>query len=136
MRDARKKLEGILRAALGLSPEEQRQAWAEVEKELTCPMCAWQGNQNRDDAEDLAGILARLPRLVETRHRHFMRHMFWNRFPYSRWFTPKLTPQEKEAYYGKNDWLKKVEDEPMSYVIGHLASFRFKPLTKKTIKIF
>jgi hypothetical protein len=136
MRDARKKLQGILGAALSLRPDEQRRAWAEVEEALTCPMCAWHGNQNRDEAADLAGVLEKLPRLVETSHRHFMRHMFWNRFPYSRWFTPKLIPQEKETYYGKNASLKKVEDEPPSYVIGHLASFDFEPLTKKTIKLF
>jgi len=65
-----------------------------------------------------------------------MRHMFWNRFPFSQWFTPKLTPQEKEYYYGKKDWLKKIENEPMSYVIEHLASFDFEPLTTKTIKLF
>jgi hypothetical protein len=62
--------------------------------------------------------------------------MFWNRFPYSRWFTPELTPQEKESYYGKKDWLKQAEEEPMSYAIGHLASFDFEPLTTKTIKLY
>jgi hypothetical protein len=136
MREALQKLQGIVEEAMKFSPDEQRQACAEVEKALMCPMCAWQGNQNRDDAADLAGVLENLPRLVEKSHRHFMRHMFWNRFPFSRWFTPKLTPQEKETYYGKKDWLKKVEDEPMSYVIGHLASFEFKPLTTKKIKLF
>lgn len=136
MRDALKKLQGILATALKLSLDEQRRAWAEVEEALTCPMCGWQGNQNRDEALNLAGVLGRLPRFVEKSHRHFMRHMFWNRFPFSRWFTPKLTPQEKESYYGKKDWLKKVENEPMSYVIGHVASFDFEPLTTKTIKLF
>jgi hypothetical protein len=49
---------------------------------------------------------------------------------------PSYLHIEKESYYGKKDLLKKVENEPMSYVIGHVASFDFEPLTTKTIKLF
>jgi hypothetical protein len=108
---ATKKLEGILQAALKLSPHEQRRAWEEVEKELTCDICGWQGNHNREAPGDFAGLLENLPRWVERAHLHFMRHMFWNRFPYSRWFTPQLSAAEKESYFGRRDWLKKINVE-------------------------
>lgn len=133
--DGLKKLGGILQAALKLSPDKQRRAWEEVEKELTCSICGWQGNQNREEPGDFAGLLENLPRWIERAHLHFMRHMFWNRFPYSRWFTPQLSAAEKESYFGRRDWLKKIEEEPISYVIEHFAQIEFEPLTTKTISL-
>jgi hypothetical protein len=135
IRDRLKKLAGILQAALKLSPDTQRSAWEEAEKELTCPVCSWQANQNREESEDFAGFLENLPRRVERAHLHFMRHMFWNRFPYSRWFTPQISAAEKQSYFGRRDWLKKIEEEPISFVIGHAAEIEFEPLTTKTISL-
>src|SRR5215470_17233105 len=45
IRERLKKLEGILQAALKLSPDKQRRAWEEVEKELTCPCVAGRGTR-------------------------------------------------------------------------------------------
>jgi hypothetical protein len=135
IRDRLKKLMGILQTALKLPPDTQRRAWEEAEKELTCPVCGWQGNQNRDESEDFAGLLKNLPRWVERAHRHFMRHMFWNRFPYSRWFTPQLSAADKESCFGWRDQLKNIEAEPISYVIGHVGQIEFEPLTTKTISL-
>ncbi len=135
VRDRLKKLEGILQAALKLSPDQQRRAWEEVENELTCPMCGWQGNQNREEPGDFAGLLENLPRRVERAHLHFMRHMFWNRFPYSRWFTPQLTAAEKESCFGHRDRSNNIEVEPISFVIRHVAQIEFEPLTTKTISL-
>jgi hypothetical protein len=128
-------VEGIPQAALKLSPDQQRWTWEEVEKELTCPMCSWQGDQNREEPGDFAGLLENLPRWVERAHRHFMRHMFCNRFPYSRWFTPQLSAAEKESNIGRRNRSKNTEAEPISFVIGHFAQIEFEPLTTKTISL-
>jgi hypothetical protein len=135
IRDRLKKLEGILQAALKLSSDKQRRAWEEVEKELACSICGWQGNQNREEPGDFAGLLENLPPRTERAHLHFMRHIFWNRFPYSRWFTPQLSAAEKESCFGRPDWSKNSEEEPISYVIDHFTQIEFEPLTTKTISL-
>jgi len=135
IRNRLRNLEGILQAALKLSPDKQRRAWEEVEKELTCPMCSWQGNQNRGEPGDFAGLLENLPRWVDRAHRHFMRHMFWNRFPYSRRFTPQLSAAEKESYIERRDQSKNIEAEPISFFIGHVAQIEYELRTTKTVSL-
>ena len=127
MGETLQQLEGILRPALGRSAEEQTNAWEKVEERLTCPDCGWQGNRNRMEPQGIATLLEYLPGWVERAHRHFMRHLFWNRFKYSRWFTPtQLSPEWKGFYYGSRDWTKRLEDQALSLAIEPLPQTKAK----------
>jgi hypothetical protein len=45
-------------------------------------------------------VLDYLPGWVEAMHCHFMRHVFWNSFPYTRRFFPqRFTEQERQEAY-------------------------------------
>lgn len=102
MEDEKRRLEGVLRSALEAPGEEQRKAWEKIENVLICPApnCGWLGNQGRCEPSDIRLMLAYVPDWVLAAHRHFMRHAFWNRFPYTRRFAPVLTPSEWNFYYG------------------------------------
>jgi predicted RNA-binding Zn-ribbon protein involved in translation (DUF1610 family) len=84
MAQRRQELESILQRALRQPAEEQRKAWEAIEEQLTCPNCGWQGNKNRLEPQEITMLLDYLPGWVERAYLHFMHHVFWNRFKYSR----------------------------------------------------
>lgn len=122
--DKLRRLDLILRAALKLSEEKQRRAWEEIEKELTCPICGWAGNQNRFEPQNIQEILGFLPRRVETIHSHSMHHVFWNRFARSLRFAPQ-TDWEKRAQEERafRDLDELFDKEPPSLAIVPLSEF-------------
>jgi hypothetical protein len=100
MQEQRNRLEAIIRRVRHASEDEQRQAWEEIEQELRCPRCDWQGNKGRDEPGDVRLWPPYLEDWIAAAHCHFMHHAFWNRFPYLRRFAPKLTPAEWAFFYG------------------------------------
>jgi hypothetical protein len=89
-------LQNVLRSALAKTVEDQREAWVTIEKELGCPDCGWNENKNRYRPSGLGEISDRLRVWVEKAHCHFMRHVYWTRFGYSKRFCPPVTPEEKK----------------------------------------
>ncbi len=62
-----------------------------VFSDLACQDCShhrWSGRKT--DAPTMEVLLQKLPKWVELAHCHFMRHVFFNRFPYSRQFFPRF----------------------------------------------
>jgi hypothetical protein len=133
MDETRKRLEGVLRAGLDAPEEERKKARCKVEDELRCPECGWAQNEGRIVPEDLRLILEYLPGWVERAHRHFFRHAFWNRFPYSRRFAPEITAEERQFIYGPNPLSELVEE--FSLEIVPLASVEVQPLTRIDISL-
>lgn len=83
MHDKRRELEAILCPVLDAPAQKQHLSRQKVEEELAChePGCGWQGNRGRYEPQKIQQLLEYLPGWIETSHRHFMRHVFWNRFP-------------------------------------------------------
>ncbi len=103
-----KKLEGILRRVLDGLSEDRRKAWEEIEKEIACPICGWAGNQTRYEPDNILQMLKLFPGWVEVTHRHFMRHVFWNRFPRSLRFA------------SKERWEERAQEERASRIIEEM----------------
>jgi hypothetical protein len=127
MDEIRERLEAVLRAALDAPEEERKKARSRVERELTCSECGWAQNEGRIVPENLGLILEYLPAWIERAHRHFFRHVFWNRFPYSRRFAPEITAEERQFIYGPNPLSELAEE--FSLEIVPLASAEVQPLT-------
>jgi hypothetical protein len=100
-------LANLLKSALLLTAAEQRQALDVVEQRLTCTYpvtptshCGWQANAGRHAPSNARIVLQYLPAWVARAHCHHMRHVFWNRFPYSPRFFPQIpSDSEKEELY-------------------------------------
>lgn len=120
-----RRLESILRDALNMADEKQREAWAKIEKDLACPQCGWIENTGRVIPADLHLKLEYLRGWVERAHMHFFRHAFWNRFPYNRRFAPQISQEEKRSIYGPSP-LNQVQE--FGAEIAHVATVEFKPL--------
>ncbi len=93
-----------LKSTLNLSAEEQRKALESIEEKLTCDYrisptakCGWHSNAGRYIPTDTELILKRLPAWVARDHCHYMRHVFWNRFPYSPRFFPHFSSDSERA---------------------------------------
>jgi hypothetical protein len=102
-----KELTGVLRSALNRPAEDQDKARIVLEQELTCTFpissrmnCEWRANQGRNETESISLLIDYLPGWITKAHCHHMKHVFWNRFPHSRRFFPRLKSpeQEKELY--------------------------------------
>ncbi len=123
--DKLRKLDLLLRAVLKLPEEKRRRAWEGIEKELICPICGWAGNQNRHEPESIQQMLDFLPRWVETAHRHFMHHAFWNRFPKSLRFAPQAAWEKiAEEERAVRTLAELFEEEPPSLEIVPLGGFQ------------
>jgi hypothetical protein len=86
---------------LNAPSEQQRTARENLENYLTCRFpikdgngCGWTANKGRSEPSDLRLVLESLPDWVKAMYRHFIRHVFWNRFPYSRRFFPQNVSEE------------------------------------------
>jgi hypothetical protein len=102
-----KELIGVLRSALNGSVEDQMKARNRITEELICTFpisskmnCDWIANAGRNEPKDISLLVGYIPGWIAKAHCHHMKHVFWNRFPYSRRFFPRLTSpeQEKELY--------------------------------------
>lgn len=101
------KCRGFIVPVLNAPSEQQRTAREKLEDYLMCRFpikdgnwCGWTANKGRGEPSDLRLVLESLRDWVEAMHRHFMRHVFWNRFPYSRCFFPKnISDETREELY-------------------------------------
>ncbi len=130
--NAFRKLESILREALNTTQENQREAWAKVEVELTCRQCGWTENAGRAVPTDLRLMSEYLPGWVERAHVHFFRHVYWNRFKYNRRFAPRISPDDMRSTYGPSP-LDQVQI--IGLEIEHVATVEFKPLATVEIPL-
>lgn len=91
-----------------------------IERELRCPYrhCQWAANDGRHKPNNTKHLLAYLPEWIAKAHGHFMRHVFWNRFPFSKRFFPHelLNDQSREA-------MEKFKEE---YDFNYRRKFRMK----------
>ena len=117
------RLEIILQAASD-SEEKRREAWLRVEEKLKCPVCGWIQNEGRIVPENLRLVLEYLPGWIGRAHRHYFRHAYWNRFPYSPRFVPEITLEERESIYGSNPNPLKDLAEEITFEIVPLAPGR------------
>ena len=92
--------------------DEARLALAAIEDALTCTFptgprthCGWQVPMGDQPSHSL--IIRSLPRWVAKAHRHHMRHVHWNRFPYSKKFFPYVESQANREYYDAK-WQRKL----------------------------
>ena len=104
---------GLLPALDG-TKEAQAAATSMVEEMLACTYpaangkkCGWFANWGRIRPRSARGVLESLPDWVEAMHCHFMHHVFWSRFPYSKRFFPKLGEKVEreelfESVYGRS----------------------------------
>jgi hypothetical protein len=97
----------FLLPAVNASTDLQQAAREKLEDFLACtyPLkggrkCGWTENNGRSVPTEIRLLLGYLPGWVETMHRHFMQHVFWNRFPFSRRFFPQnIFEQERQELY-------------------------------------
>ena len=97
-------LNKMLESAAPGSVDQRRSAIAAVEEALTCIFptgpkthCGWQVSM---ETLSLSAMIQSLPRWIGKAHCHHMRHVYWNRFPYSKRFFPYVTSRkEKEELY-------------------------------------
>lgn len=81
MADRRDKVAAMVARALKQPDRVKRNVLEQIESELACPDCAWDGNASRIEPQAIEGWTAKyLARRVEISHAHFMRHVWWNRF--------------------------------------------------------
>ena len=115
-----KDLTATLQSAAKGTAEQSRSAIAAVHKALACTFptgpltrCGWQANQGRSEPKNIVLVIEYLRRWAEKAHCHHMRHVFWNRFPYSKKFFPFVESQEKkeEEYrdYYDSKWKRKLD---------------------------
>jgi hypothetical protein len=74
-------------------------ALQDVLRALRCPMreCGWQGNEGRIQRAQYVSIRGYLRDWVVASHLHWMRHVFWNRFPFSSRFVSKDAWKQHKA---------------------------------------
>lgn len=74
--------------------------------------CGWRANQGRIEPQSNVLVIEYLPRWVEKAHCHHMRHVHWNRFPYSKKFFPFVaSKEERENLYREyydSKWNRKL----------------------------
>ena len=115
-----KDLTAILQSGAKGSKEQSRVAIVGVQKQLACTYrtgkitrCGWWANQGRSEPQSIATVIEYLPRWAEKAHCHRMRHVYWNRFPYSKKFFPFLESKEEreEQYrdYYDSKWNRKLD---------------------------
>lgn len=87
-----------------------------IDEELVCTYpvssklnCEWKRNEKRMVPKGLHQLSDYIPGWAEKAHCHHMRHIFFNRFPYSKRFFPALKSKEESEesrrYYYENDRL-------------------------------
>jgi hypothetical protein len=113
-----KELTAILHSASQGSFDQARLARAAVEEALTCtfptgpkPHCGWQVPMKSDGSLSL--MIKSVARWAAKAHCHHMRHVYWNRFPYSKKFFPYVASRkEKEElyrHYYSAKWQRKLD---------------------------
>jgi hypothetical protein len=115
-----KDLTAILQSAAKGSIEQSRSAITAVHKALACTFptgpvtrCGWRANQGRSEPQNIAMVIEYLRSWVARAHCHHMRHIFWNRFPYSKRFFPCVASQEEKEqlyrHYYDSKWHRKLD---------------------------
>jgi hypothetical protein len=110
----------ILQSAAKGTANQSRSAIATVQKALACTFptgpitrCGWRANQGRSEPQNIVMVIEYLRRWVEKAHCHHMRHVFWNRFPYSKKFFPFVESQEEKEKqyrdYYDSKWNRKLD---------------------------
>lgn len=75
------------------------QAFARVKAELKCSDCQQRWPGRKRPPKTIEQLRAALPAWALADHCHFMRHVFFNRFPYSKRFFPPLPPKQAREIY-------------------------------------
>jgi hypothetical protein len=112
-----KQLTDMLQAASQGSFDLARSALAAIEEALTCTFptgprthCGWHVPIGSQPSHSL--IIRSLPRWVAKAHCHHLRHVYFNRFPYSKKFFPYVESEaEKKAWYREyydTKWQRKL----------------------------
>jgi hypothetical protein len=113
-----KELTAILHSAFQGSFDQARLAKAAVEEGLTCTFptgprthCGWQVPMK--SAAGLSLMIKSVARWATKAHCHHMRHVYWNRFPYSKKFFPYVASRKEREelyrHYYSSKWHRKLD---------------------------
>ena len=102
-----KDLTARLQSAAKGTKQESSTAIAAVQQELACTFptgprtrCGWRANRGRSEPQSIVMVMEYLPHWAEKAHCHHLRHVYWNRFPYSKKFFPYVeSKEEREKQY-------------------------------------
>jgi hypothetical protein len=110
----RKKIDAILDANSSGSPEAPQEALRKIQTILECPRCSWQANEGRIEPANIQRIREYLDDWIVAAHLHWMRHNFWNRFPYKSKFVSK-------EFVSKEAWGENIERNKFHEALDNYA---------------
>jgi hypothetical protein len=109
LKEKQTKIEADLRDLAKVSLASGETALKLVLEAIRCPLCDWDGNTGRYQPLDIPRILEYLPEWIVSSHTHWMKHIFWNRFPC------------KSKFVGKQAWARHSEELASSRLLDEYA---------------